>query len=421
MRRSKSSLASFLPLTVIVLVAVPFLPASEEPPGDGEFDPLEGLQDIDDLGELEGLEEFDALIEELTAEMQLPTWDFSGGVEAAFGYSDNVELSAFFAKSSSFIRGGADLMVFRYPDGGLGWTNYIDTSYTYYLSDEVEDASFVLASTEANWEPRATTRYSAALRYLYQNEVIDASSIDSPSIGTTKTVVSSFGFEPDMRWDFAENWAAVVDFGIRYDDYRDFDDLVDYEGALKIERGTKRFGVFSLAYRHVYRDYMDREQSDGGGHPIPGTTLAVNQDSLEFRHTIEGGENLKWRVRTRFATMQNRDNSPDSARAVDNSAGWYDYDRHFALLSLKLQGNLWAVNVDGGYRDYKYLRQRGYDFGPNPALRRRDEWSAYARLERNLSESMIVFADAEYVDSHSNDPFLEYDQWRGAIGIRWSR
>jgi hypothetical protein len=56
----------------------------------------------------------------------------------------------------------------------------------------------------------------------------------------------------------------------------------------------------------------------------------------------------------------------------------------------------------------------------NPPLRERDEWALFMRAERELSESWVVYAEAQFETSNSTDPFLVYDVNKITTGVRWT-
>jgi len=408
-----SRLAAFV-CAAVALASAAEIRAAE---GDDEAaleDLLEALRQIDDLGEVEGLEDIDAFVKEVGADLDLamPAWDISGGLEAGVGYNTNVELAAFFPVSSGFVQGRADALYLRYPDdAGFEWSVYVECGYTAYFDEEAENASYGLAGAEVKWKPRDQMAGGAAVRYLYQSEVVDTSSLDEGMLGNIHAELSSVGFEPGLRWSFFPGWTVDLAMGARYDDYRPpLDDLADYDARLALERETEHLGRFSIGYRYLYRDYMEREQAAPGGTPLPGTRLAVTQQAVEAGHLLRwGGPASAWRLRTRMLALQSR----------DNGSGWYDYDRFFGRVALEWEAASWRIETALAWRDYRYLQQRA-NIG-DLSLREREEWSASGRVERGLGAGVAVYLEIEWTDSSSNDPFLVYDQWAGVVGLRWSR
>jgi hypothetical protein len=350
-----------------------------------------------------------ALADDLGLNLEIPTWEFSGEVELSAGYNDNVLLAALDPRGSSFVQGTANAFAWRVPDGGWEWVSFVDATLTHYLEDDLDDAILVMARSEATWDSSETVTLSAAGMYFYQDEVIDASDLES-GLGATRAKLHHFGLEQKSIWDFSRGWNTSLRLKAgNYEFKPPLDDFREYNADWEMRRSLRSYGDVLVTMGYLLRDYADRPQSNASGNPIPGTLLQVDQTSLGIGHEARGGKEWRWKTRVRTSYMENR----------DNGSGWYDYDRVVASADLTVDHGPWVLDTELSWRSYDYLLQR-VGFG-NPPLRERDEWAMFVRLERELGESWVVYAEAEFERNDSTDPFLVYDVNTVMAGFRWTR
>lgn len=365
--------------------------------------PARAADDVDLIAELE------AAADEAGIDLDLPTWDVSGEIEAGYGYNDNVLLAAFDPEGSSLARATANVLAWRMPKDGFEAIGYLDGSYTRYFSAETDDATLVIGRAEGRWRPGKTWRLALAAQGIYQDEVIDASSLES-DFTSVHAQLGSAALIPSAEWAFSGDWSWTVRPTARRFDYRaPLDDFTETEVETAFARDLGRGGKPALTFRTMWRGYDDRPQAGPAGRPIYGTELKVRQTSAELRHDLEGKGPIAWTARLRAGYLENR----------DNGSGYYDYDRRNVDLSGSYERGAWRVEMEAGWRAYDYLVQLA-GFGIDPSRRARDEWRAFLRAEHTLRESLVLFAELEYVDSRSNDPFAAYDNAVVVAGVRWS-
>lgn len=363
-------------------------------------------QEIED--EFDFDENLEAPADDLGFDLKIPMWEFSGEIDTSIGYNDNVLLSALDPEGSSFVQMTANAFAWRVPDGRWEWTSFVDATVTHYFEKDLDDAILVMARSEGYWDSGEALAFSFAGQYFYQDEVIDASNLDT-GLGATRARLHHLGLEQKSIWTFAKSWETSLRLKAgSYDFKPPLDDFREYGSDWSLRRSIGKFGDVSLNAGYLFRDYADRPQSNASGNPIPGTLLQVNQSSLEFAHEAGGGREWRWKTRLRGSFMENR----------DNGSGWYDYDRVIASADLSVDRGPWFFDTELSWRRYDYLLQR-VGFG-NPPLRERDEWALFMRAERELSESWVVYAEAQFETSNSTDPFLVYDVNKITTGVRWT-
>lgn len=361
-----------------------------------------GLDDAALLAELERAP--------LESAFELPTWDFGADVSLGVGYQDNVLLAAFDPDSSAFLRTSVDVLAWRYPtDHGVEWVNFFDATATHFFSAATDNSLLAITRSEWRWRPDDRWRFAVGGQFVHQDEVIDASTLDS-GLTSAKAKLDSLAIEPSVEWMFSDDWSWIAEVTAKFDDFHPpLDDYVEYAAESGLRRGLGRWGDIRFTYGYLSRNYIDRPQSAVGGRPLDGTELRVGQHKLETRYQLRGGEAWKWNFDLRASYLENEDNGP----------GWYDYDRRIINSSWSIQNDTWSIEADAGWRRYDY-RVQAVGFG-NPPKRERTEWTGYVRMERRVSEYLAAFAEFELEHSVSNDPFLDYDDHTVVFGMSWSR
>ncbi len=366
--------------------------------------PVRGASDAELLAELAG---------EAGIDLGLPAWDLSGSLSLAAGVRDNVTLAALAPDSSGLLRAHADVLAWRLPADGWEWLNFADLTTTRYLSVEDPDsglATLALVRSEVTRTPRPGLGLILGAQYVFQDEAIDASTIDS-GLGTVLAKLHSLSLEPRLRLALGDRWELRLDTAVKFDDYRaPLDDYRETEVGLGLTRDLGRPGSLSLSFGRLVRDFETRARSTTGGRAIPGTRLATDQDRIEARHEIRGGEGWKWSAKSRLAFQQVR----------DNGEGWYDFDRWHASLGASLARGPWTFEADLAWRRYAYGVQTA-GLGEFESLKHRDSWNGALRIERELGAALTLFAAFEFEESDSNDPFLVYGDRLAFAGVRWSR
>jgi len=360
-------------------------------------------------GEVDLIAELEAAADEAGIDLDLPTWDVSGEIEAGYGYNNNVLLAAFDPDGSALVRATANALAWRMPKNGFEAIGYLDASYTRYFSAATDDATLVIGRAEGRWRPGKAWRLALAAQGIFQDEVIDASSLES-DFTSVHAQLGSAALIPSAEWTFARDWSWTLRPAVRRFDYRaPLDDFTEAEIETTFARDLGRAGRPVIALRSLWRDYDSRPQAGPAGRPLYGTELKVQQHNVEFRHDLEREGTAPWNARLRAGFLQNR----------DNGSGYFDYDRRNVDLSGSYEHGAWSLEMEAGWRTYDYLIQLA-GFGIDPQHRARDEWRAFLRTEYALRETLVLFAELEYVDSRSNDPFAAYDNSVVVAGVKWS-
>ena len=82
----------------------------------------------------------------------LPAWSLSANVESAFGYKDNLLLSAAGEERSAFARGSAEVLLLRVPGGSFEYSAFAQAEGTRFLQGgTVRNEARVWLRNEAGW------------------------------------------------------------------------------------------------------------------------------------------------------------------------------------------------------------------------------------------------------------------------------
>lgn len=353
--------------------------------------------------------ELDALERELEAELALPSWQFSTEAEAAFGYRSNPLLAAFDRTGSTVTQTNINALIWRLPIDGFEWSNLLDVTTSQYSDPSINDAWLGIFRSAIRWQLDSTSEMSVIGRYVYHDEVIDASSLES-GFGSTRARLRSPGLEAGYKRQIGESWRASGKLSFDFSDFQaPLDDFRSYVAGFELERGLGGWGWLTAKADLMWRDYVSREQAAVGGRDLPGTYLSVLRPGFGVSYELRGGGD--WRWTTQVETEYRRNN--------DNASGWYDYDQYTARAAITLDGGPWHVEADGEWTGYRYLVQTE-GFG-DPPKRRHDGWTFTGRFEREIGQSWCVFLEFELDLSRSNDPFLVYDDALTLAGLRWTR
>lgn len=357
--------------------------------------------------EVDLMRELELAAKEAGVELDIPVWDLSAELEAAVGNSDNVTLAAINPDASAFVRVAGNTLAWRTVGGSVELVGFADGTFTRYFSSATDDAALVIARAEVRWDPEGAWRSTLGLQGIHQDEVIDASSLEN-DLGAVHARLVNAALLGSVECGLTRSLTLSARPAVRRFDYRPpLDDFTEYEGEIALLRDFAKAGKLAVATRLMLRDYENRPQAGPVGRPIYGTRLAVGQFATDLRHEFAGAGEAPWWARFRIGYLENR----------DNGSGYYDYDRWFADVRAALTRGAWSFEAEAGWHDTTYLVQLA-GFGLTPGRRARTEWRGFARAERRLDARLSLFVEWEFIDSDSNDFFIEYRQSTALVGLR---
>lgn len=341
--------------------------------------------------------------------LDLPAWSFAGELETGFGYADNITLAPIDPEASTLARAAGNALAWRTLGDSTELAGIVDATYTRYFSASVDDATLLITRAEGRWQPEGAWRLSGAVQGIYQDEVVDTSSLEN-NLGSIRARLTTISALPTAECRVIRNWTLLIRPALRRFDYRaPLDDFTESELEGGLSRALGRAGSLALTARAMERDYDDRPQAGPVGRPIYGTRLSVRQIATDLRLDISGGRDASWSARVHAGVLQNR----------DNGSGYYDYDRWMVDVRSVVTRGPWTIEAEAGWSDSTYLVQfAGY--GIDPEHRARTEWRGFVRVERSLGPAVSLFAEWDATDSDSNDLFIDYESVVVLAGARWN-
>ncbi|MES2694919.1 MAG: hypothetical protein V4773_15720, partial [Verrucomicrobiota bacterium] len=157
----------------------------------------------------------EAEIDQLLATM--PKWSISTLLDTAYGYRDNVLLSALEEESSPFVRGVAEFLLLRLPTGAFEYTFFLQGEHTRFLRkvayidpataeiSEVDHEARIWAQSEVGYRVSETLRFGLPVTGYYTDQVFDVSSIETRRDVAALSVLGGF-VAPVARWAFLPSW-----------------------------------------------------------------------------------------------------------------------------------------------------------------------------------------------------------------------
>ncbi len=347
--------------------------------------------------------EFAALLE--------PKWSFSADVETAFGYKDNLLLSASGEERSALVRGSVEFMLMRLATrNGMDYSLFAQVGGTRFVSGRsVDHEAEAWVQSDLGYRFSDTFKVSLPLTGYYDDKVSDVSDSEVERI-VAEFKVSGAMVGPMVRWDFhPSGWleAQAVGERKRYDDGANDSEVG--EGRLHFGWKFNRRFEARLAAKERWRGFDERLQYTSAGRALSGTELKLAEREGELRFDIYWDARRTWRTSTRAIGLERRDNGP----------GYFDFDSARITQEVSWTSDRWRLRWEGGAERLEFRVQTvGISIEPPPRIE--EEYFSRLRIERRLSPRWTLLAEYNWVRSRSNDPIASYSLNEGLLGARWS-
>lgn len=340
-----------------------------------------------------------------------PTWDLTGNLRTAFGYKENILLSAVRSVDSPFARAEAEVFWWRFPTErfeALAFANAAVTRFTDADDNPREWQAF--AHGEARWFLSRTVQATAVAEGYRLDQVFDLSAT-SAERATARLEVTGVLASAVLRWDLRPHTWLEVKPAAQRDRYRDgSDDNTQHLGRVTL--GRTWFGgrlEVAAAGQRLRRDYASRPRYTSAGRPQTGTVLEFAQREAELRLAVGWDAAQRWR-----STLAVQHTAND-----DNGSGYFDYRLRALRHELTWTRAPWKVRLIGRAGRYDYdVQTQG--IGIDPPKRLKEEFLAQMRVERQWTPRAVVYADVAWERSRSNDPLARYRTATASTGVDWA-
>ncbi len=339
-----------------------------------------------------------------------PTWTSSVSAQAAYGYKDNLLLSAAEEERSALARGSVEVFLLRMTGGRFDYSFYAQAEGTRYFSgDAVDHDATAWLMTEAAYRFTDTLKLSVPLTGYYYDQVFDASETElRRDVAALK--VSGVMMAPTLRWDFMANTWLEAQAGGERKRYQDrVNDSTINDATLRLGRKLGQRVEVRAAASERRRHFDERTQYSFAGRELAGTELKVREREGELRLDWTIDQDGKWKSTTRLGWLS----------YVDNGSGYFNYTQKRVVQELDWKTGDWLLRFSGsaGRIDFKV---QTVGVGVDLPFRLADDLAAQLKVERKLGERWTALAAYTWERRRSNDPISSYRMNEGLLGARWS-
>lgn len=329
-------------------------------------------------------------------------------LRAAGGFKDNLLHSTGTRDRSAFIGTGADIIIGRLPGDGAQFNLLISADDRRFLGDgPVEHEDFALAVAQWKTDLHPDWQAGIDLRYLYLDEVIDTSVLDT-NRQSLPVRSHTTAMMPNLRWNIdANHWAELALTAQRSWEAAPLDDFSEGGPKLTIGRTLPNRSSLQISYSHNLRHYDTRAQTSLDLTPIPGTSLAMRHHEIVAGWTQHWDSTRRWRTSLRAGLQFNGDNGP----------GYFDYRRYHLTSQLRYTTTVWEAEAEVRAAHYDFLNQT-IDPGTNDK-RARDLLTFRLRAKRKIWNEVSGFVEYEHEQSFANQTIDNYHVNTISAGTVW--
>jgi hypothetical protein len=336
----------------------------------------------------------------------------SGNLQTAFGYRDNVQLSAFEQERSTFVRSGLNVALLHSNVPATRadyWVALWAAGTHYFTAKTFKEESEVYLLGQWNYKLGERWKFSLTPTAYALDQIYDVSDTELAKL-VTKIKTSGVGLNPALRWDVTKAWWAKIEAtGKRENTPDGFNNRTGREASARL--GWKPWARFeaSVAGTERRRDYDSRDAYDALGQADTSQRLQVaeREGELRLQTTLDRAE--EWQLVTRLSTVY----------FTDNSGGFLDFHSRKVTAELSWTADKWKVILEGSARRVNYDVQTVGSGFVVPHLFR-DGYTAKLQVERALSERWRVYAEYNWARDRSNEAAASYSLNEGLLGIRWN-
>lgn len=336
----------------------------------------------------------------------LAFWDAVYSARAGAGYRDNVFLAHDDPERSAFVSAGGEIILLRVAALGPQFSFLAAGDVNRFpAASHTESTAFSQAQLEQEFG--ASWKGSLAGEYFFQDQVVDVSVSE-----TNREAVAAFGhtltLRPGVRQDLPQRfWMALETPASRQLFDSPLDDYWEVGTRLTLGQSYGRDSHLALSYGTLWRFYDQEPARTATGEAIPNETRELFQQEvrLTWRHFWD--EPKHWR--TTF-TLAGRITD-------DNGGGYFDYVRPLGSAEIQYRAKPWEITAETRVAFYDFDEQTVS--ATNLSKRRRTDWSAEIRAERQLGKYLRLIAGFEHEQTFSNDELETYSVNTVSGSLQW--
>jgi hypothetical protein len=340
--------------------------------------------------------------------LELTLWDKSISLRGAIGYKDNVLLSAAQPQGSAFWLSALDVTLLRLSlEGGPNLTFFLSAEdRRYFSSEELEKEQLLLSQFKLEQPFLEAWTASAAIQYLYADQVYDASATEQ-ILQTLPVKSHNLQFVPGIKRSLP--WSSELELKFAVERQYFNEPLDDYWEIGPQLTYTKKYGNRSevwVSYTFDHRAYDTRQEQTLDFELVPDTSLEYTQHEFETGVNHSWDETRHWRSRARVLFEIND----------DGGTGFYNYHRYRLSNRFGYFATDWEATIEGKILHYDYQKQRVFE---GTEIRSTWEYVVAGHARRTVWKKLSVFADVEHEISESNYALEEYTVTTVVGGVDW--
>jgi hypothetical protein len=343
-------------------------------------------------------------------------WDSVLSLQLGGGYKDNVFLSHADPQGSAFLTSSAEVMLMRLSPTGPQFTAFANADASHYPATtpaHEEYTVFAQAQVEQDLNEKLTAWLAA--EYAYQDQFLDVAFLDASVAAAGVTVLATavrghtLSLRPGASLDLSSQWSLALEAPMTRQFYdAPLDDYWRAGSKLTLGYSYGRSSQLSLSYEPAWRLYDSDPALTSTGDPIPGTRRERFQQEATMTWRQHWDEAKRWRTTTKLGGRLSQ----------ENAGGYADHALLSASAQLRYRARPWELCAEGRVRRFAYDSQ---PFSPeDPSPRRRTEWSATLRVERQFGQHLTVAASYEHEETLSNDVWETYTVNTVSGSLQWA-
>jgi len=336
----------------------------------------------------------------------LAFWDALYSARIGGGYKDNVFLAHDEVEQSPFLSAGGEIILLRVAAFGPQFS-FLATGDVNRFPAVSHTESTAFSQAQVEQEFGASLKGSLAAEYFFQDQVVDVSVSETnreavPAFGHTLTV------RPGLRQDLPQRfWMALEALASRQLFDSPLDDYWEVAPRLTLGQSYGRDSHLALSYGALWRFYDTEPARTASGQAITNETRELLQQEvrLTWRHFWD--EPKHWRT---TLTMAGRWND-------DNGGGYFNYIRPLASAQVQYRAKPWEITAETRVALYDFEEQTVS--ATDLSKRKRTDWSAEIRMERQLGKFFRLITSFEHEQTFSNDELETYSVNTVSGSVQW--
>jgi hypothetical protein len=340
----------------------------------------------------------------------LPQWSSLVSLESAYGFKDNLLLSASGEERSAFAHAAAEVLLLRAPTGPLEYSWFTQVQGRHFFSGRtVHNEASVWVRQEIGFRAGGGWRLVLPVTGYFDDKVFDQSDTEVERL-TAELKVTGGLAAPLVQWSFHPDWRLEVQGTAQRESYRDrISDNWTKHAGLRLRWAVATGVEWGASATRRAREFDSRAQYSAAGRELAGTSLAVEEDERAMSLGLKWGRQAAWQATTRAAVMTYR----------DNGSGYFDHRERQVEQELEWSEGDWLIRLRAEVRRVEFGIQT-VGIGLSPTQRVKDEYEGNLRVERKLSTRWTLLGGYTWERARCNDQVASYVVNEGLLGVRWS-